>query len=721
MSYLGTTTYPIVTLPELVTDSLGYQPVDANTVTQLNTTTGNYANSAYATANTADQKAVTSGVYANSAYAAANTADQKAVSSGVYANSAFGVANTASVNATSAGSYANGAYTQANTATTNAATADQRAVTSGVYANSAFATANSKTSNVGTVTSVGATGTVNGLTLTGTVTTSGNLTLGGTLDLSSPPAIGGVTANTGTFSNLSYTGTLTGGTGVINIGSGQIYKDASGNVGIGITPSVKFEVGGGAASNVVAIRSTAETGSALLYTVNSNASVAQWYVGHNGIDVDTGNLRAGALKFVTNSSEKMRIQSGGDVGIGTASPASKLHVVGSFRQTGATVPFEWTVNSGAADFYKLNAVGFADNLIVANSSGNVGIGTVSPTGKLDLFTSATAGSISNLTFSANNAASAKKDYVQFAPTIEFNTAGSEAGGYVLKVLQQGAYKNSIVATGITNNSGNYLAFSTTNEAMRIDTSGNVGIGTSSPASKLEVTGDVQQTWAASMDRFVGSKFSTTYELGVHFLESSRETRLVSKAADSTGLISFYTGVTPTERMRINSDGTLLVLTTVAPATSWNTNSRVNIKAGVQLTHTGNANTWRQLSWSGDTADTTLFFPSQAGNVPSLSAAGAWTNASDGRLKTNVRTIEHGLASVITAKPRSYTRTDCAGNYIGFVAQELKEIIPEVVLGSEETQYGVDYGSLVAVAFKAIQEQQTMIEELRAEIQLLKTQ
>jgi hypothetical protein len=96
---------------------------------------------------------------------------------------------------------------------------------------------------------------------------------------------------------------------------------STGNLGIGITPSIKFEVEGGSASNVAAIRSTVETGSALLYTVNSNASAAQWYVGHNGIDVDTGNLRAGALKFVTNSSEKMRIDSSGNVGIGVTPSA----------------------------------------------------------------------------------------------------------------------------------------------------------------------------------------------------------------------------------------------------------------------------------------------------------------------------------------------------------------------------------------------------------------
>lgn len=65
------------------------------------------------------------------------------------------------------------------------------------------------TNGVGTVTSVGGTGTVNGLTLTGTVTSSGSLTLGGTLDLSAPPAIGGGTPAAGTFSTLTANTSLT--------------------------------------------------------------------------------------------------------------------------------------------------------------------------------------------------------------------------------------------------------------------------------------------------------------------------------------------------------------------------------------------------------------------------------------------------------------------------------------------------------------------------------
>jgi trimeric autotransporter adhesin len=56
--------------------------------------------------------------------------------------------------------------------------------------------------------------------------------------------------------------------------------------------------------------------------------------------------------------------------------------------------------------------------------------------------------------------------------------------------------------------------------------------------------------------------------------------------------------------------------------------------------------------------------------------------------------------------------------VGFIAQEIELVIPEVVTG-EEGNKGISYGNLVAIAFKAIQEQQTQIEALQSEINLLK--
>jgi hypothetical protein len=251
------------------------------------------------------------------------------------------------------------------------------------------------------------------VTLASSVLTTTDIN-GGTVD---GAVIGGASAAAVSSTNLAYTGTLTGGTGVVNIGSGQVYKDASGNVGIGTSsPLAKLQV---------------------YPTVGAPAS--------------SGNLNTGVI-FAE----------------GTGGPSLNM---GNFNSGGTY--YAWIqsafVNNAAA----------VQPLVLQQIGGNVGIGTSSPASKLDLFTNVNTSSISTLTFSANNAASAKKDYVQFVPAIELNTASSEAGGYTLKILQQGAYKNSIVAGGITNNASNYLAFSTTNEAMRIDSSGNLLVGTGS--------------------------------------------------------------------------------------------------------------------------------------------------------------------------------------------------------------------------------------------------
>ena len=158
-----------------------------------------------------------------------------------------------------------------------------------------------KAGALGTVTSVGGTGTVNGLTLTGTVTTSGNLTLGGTLDLSSPPAIGGTTPAAGSFTNLSYTGTLTGSTGILNIGSGQIYKDASGNVGIGTSSP----------GQILTVK-----GRISISTLTSLANIDGLYSATGiGTILNTGS--GNNIAFVNGTTERMRISSAGGLSVGT--------------------------------------------------------------------------------------------------------------------------------------------------------------------------------------------------------------------------------------------------------------------------------------------------------------------------------------------------------------------------------------------------------------------
>ena len=100
--------------------------------------------------------------------------------------------------------------------------------------------------NNGTVTSVGGTGTVSGISLSGTVTSSGNLTLGGALDLSAPPAIGGATPNTATFTtvnattfdtNVAAAGVTLSGTTLAADGTDtniNVLINTKGNAGVGI-------------------------------------------------------------------------------------------------------------------------------------------------------------------------------------------------------------------------------------------------------------------------------------------------------------------------------------------------------------------------------------------------------------------------------------------------------------------------------------------------------
>ena len=183
--------------------------------------------------------------------------------------------------------------------------------------------------------------------------------------------------NPASYTNLNYTGTLTGGTGIVNLGSGQFYKDASGNVGIGTaSPASRLDVTGAFGTSTTAFtiyNSTAASASNIarvdFRTVNTfggNERVAAVW----GINPNAAANNGGALVFgvsangtATTPSEVGRFDQAGNLGIGTASPSQRLHVQG----TGTTATRISSLTSGNA-VLELNAEGTDGGSVLFNRS-----------------------------------------------------------------------------------------------------------------------------------------------------------------------------------------------------------------------------------------------------------------------------------------------------------------------------------------------------------------
>ena len=104
----------------------------------------------------------------------------------------------------------------------------------------------------------------------------------------------------------------------------------------------------------------------------------------------------------------------------------------------------------------------------------------------------------------------------------------------------------------------------------------------------------------------------------------------------------------------------------------------------------------------------------------------WTNASDRRLKKDIAPIGYGLGEIMALRPVNYEMKSNGKQQIGFIAQEVRDILPELVSGTEgdvekgET-LGMSYGNLTAVLVKGMQEQQAIIQKQQADIENLQAQ
>jgi hypothetical protein len=135
------------------------------------------------------------------------------------------------------------------------------------------------------------------------------------------------------------------------------------------------------------------------------------------------------------------------------------------------------------------------------------------------------------------------------------------------------------------------------------------------------------------------------------------------------------------------------------------------RAGVFAVNMGldSDNVFRIGGWS---ASANLLQMDMSGNLTMLNNVTAY---SDARLKKDIVKIENAVEKVSRLNGYTYTRIDTNTRQMGVIAQEVMEVIPEVVLGSEETNYSVAYGNMVGLLIEAIKEQQTHINNLQEQI------
>jgi hypothetical protein len=279
------------------------------------------------------------------------------------------------------------------------------------------------------------------------------------------------------------------------------------------------------------------------------------------------------------------------------------------------------------------------------------------------------------------------------------------------------------AIAIAGDTSGSLALQTNNgtTAVTIDTSQNVGIGTASPSRKLQV----HEATAATNAYFQLSNAATGSGATDGFqaiVGTGGEVILVQR---ENAEIQLWTN--NTERMRIDTDGNLLVNTTAKFGTGF------PAKIAVLFDDSTTQGMGFKVTGSASGADYVVFRNSSNTNIGSITRNGTsnavlFNTTSDYRLKENVTPLTNALDKVSALKPVSWIWKDCDGAVgEGFIAHEVQEIVPNAVNGAKDAvdeegnikPQGMDASYLVATLTAAIQELNAKVDAQALEIQALK--
>jgi hypothetical protein len=447
----------------------------------------------------------------------------------------------------------------------------------------------------------------------------------------------------------------------------------------------------------------------------------------------------GILQFQTNgTTPAMTINTSQQVGIGLTNPSAILHI------SSASQPYLKILYAAQRE-YALTVTGSttSDGLAIRDESGsleiarfcrggNVGIGTSSPTQKLEVSGRVLADSLS--------AASAVYIWSQNRMSLGASYGIESQQNSPLFMLTQGVAQPIVFGTNGT-------------ERMRIDSSGNVGIGLN-PSGNYQLEGGTGTSAAsrgfnlmAVSGGFSGGDYPS---IGYNFRTTASSGSYTYNATDTAARIlfsnvgtTFSTAVSGTggnaitwsERMRVNSSGNFLVGTTADITTGGTSVARVCFDSGSG--QNGMKVRTNDTSYAAYISTTTAsdhyfgYMNNSAGtNVGSIFCSNTTTTyntGSDYRLKENVARMTGALARVQQLKPCTYTWKVDGSSGQGFIAHELQEVVPECVTGEKDAvnedgsikPQGVDTSFLIATLTAAIQELKAELDATKAEVQALK--
>jgi len=266
--------------------------------------------------------------------------------------------------------------------------------------------------------------------------------------------------------------------------------------------------------------------------------------------------------------------------------------------------------------------------------------------------------------------------------------------------------NATTSTGLVStadNSGSLqLATNNGTTAVTIDTSQNVGIGTTSPAVKFDVTGTVVASGLnariTNLDTDASARAAMQYKTGA-------SSNVWQTFAVNGALVTGVAGVA--DYMRIDSNGNLLVGTT---STTPN--------PGVAIQKDGNVTCGNSAGGSGFEFVTFRRSATQIGSInQNGTTAVQYLTSSDYRLKENITPMTGALNKVTQLKPVTYKWKTDGSDGQGFIAHELQAVVPDAVSGEKDAvdaegnpiHQGIDTSFLVATLTAAIQELNAKVE------------